>query len=186
MATITEVFSNFTVGDFARVGSVVAVAFGAMLLNRVGLAEDGDYRKCVKKSPNQPPGWTFGIVWGIVYTAYALTWLYASRVLDSEKLRIVDIIFGVGLVINISWAVAIGGAGYGAFPAAAAHDASTVILVILFFYAAFTAYQCVWGYIVPASDGRWLFPAIGFVGFGLYAVWMAVATYLSLTSEKVC
>lgn len=172
---------GLTSANVVRVVAVVVVAVAAMMLQRTALDPTKAYRQAVGPSPWQPPGWMFGVVWAIVYTSYALTWLWFASVLRSS--RAVDVVFGAGLALNISWAVVLAAAATGNVDPIVAHNISTAILVLLAVFAAGILAWC-FRIVAPAAQNTPM-KAITTLGFGLYFVWMCIATALSLTSLKL-
>lgn len=56
------------------------------------------------KAPGTPPGWTFGVVWPILYILMALGASLAwSRVRDDAHKRSLAYLYGAQLIVNLAW-----------------------------------------------------------------------------------
>lgn len=113
-------------------------------------------------SPYQPAPIVFGIVWLILYTIYALVWIYIGT--DNPW---VDSIFIFGLLLNLLWTYA--------FFGLRAMTASRVILILMILLAVYQV-ALIWKY-APASR-----VAVLSFGFLIYTAWLVVAFGLNVTT----
>ena len=56
------------------------------------------YSSNVVRSPHTPPGYIFGIVWSVIYIAFAYVWIKSSKQLGNT-------FFIISIILNLLWTV---------------------------------------------------------------------------------
>jgi tryptophan-rich sensory protein len=83
------------------VGAVAIVAVVGSVFTRTG---QGSWYAALEKPVWQPPGWSFGIVWTVLYLAMAVAaWLWWQQGIDA---RAVITWWGIQLILNLAWTIA--------------------------------------------------------------------------------
>ncbi len=111
------------------------------------------------KAPWTPPGWVFGTVWTVLYTAMAVAaWLVWRQ--RSARGRGALLVYGVQLALNLAWAPAF----FGMYPmmGTAALWLAFLVITALFLGAGITVLR--FGPISTAA-GLLLFPYISWITF---------------------
>src|SRR6188768_1910829 len=81
-------------------GAVVFVAFVGSRFTRTG---QGSWYATLEKPAWQPPDWSFGIVWTVLYLAIAIAaWLWWKEGIDA---RPVLTWWGIQLTLNLAWTI---------------------------------------------------------------------------------
>lgn len=112
-----------------RVIIVIIVALISSYISRSGL--DWLYSDKVKVSSRMPKGYIFGLVWAVIYTAYAYAW--ATSVKSDKMTKSMDVLFLVSIILNLAWVVAFFGLKN--------IELAKYIIVALTFVVAYQAYQ---------------------------------------------
>ena len=80
-----------------------------LILNFVGLAlgnffmgdsPNGIWYNSLNKASWTPPGWVFGVVWTLIMICFSI---YLSFLFSLRKSKYVTTIYGIALLLNISW-----------------------------------------------------------------------------------
>lgn len=113
----------------------------------------------VTRSPYAPPGYVFSIAWTILYTLYAWAWCLQTKT-DVN----LNIIFTIGIAINLFWTVVFFGA-----------RSKQLGLVVLLSLLLFTIYQ---GLVMYSTGNR-----LGALFMVVYIGWLGFATILNATTN---
>lgn len=110
------------------------------------------------KPPLQPPGWTFGVVWTILYiaTGVALYFIWRSDVANKTPAYV---LFGIHMVLNAAWSLVFFGLEIPWLGFAVIIALLAVIMVSITNFRRYSKWA------------SWLFVP--------YAAWVAFATYLN-------
>lgn len=171
--------------SFENIYRILAVGFvwlfGAFLTSGSYKGENA----VIPKSKYQPPGWVFGLVWTIIYVGYAIAWVYVITVIKDnrpvEDKRFFDFIFSIGLIFNFLWSVVIALGSHDILDKNVAFYISVGILIILFIFSIYVIYLLN-SEVKSIQDNYfvyWLCVGV----FGLYAIWMLIATFLSISGK---
>ena len=80
---------------------VGGVAVGGSLVTETGT---GSWYSTLDKPPWNPPGWTFGVVWTLLYIAMAVSaWLVARSGLQRAPVRVALGLYAAQLLLNFLW-----------------------------------------------------------------------------------
>lgn len=136
----------------------VAVCLGGGFLSGIISGNFGDFDSFVRPE-FYPPGWTFSVVWSILYILMGISayLVYVSE--KEEKKKTAMAVFGLQLILNFLWSPVFFIGSY--------YLAALILILIIF------ASVVLMVYLFFGIDSKAAYLQIP------YVVWLCVATYLS-------
>lgn len=142
-----------------QIGALIVAILIAYIPGAIGnLVNQSPWYDALDKPPLQPPGWTFGVVWTILYIATGIA-LYLIWRSEASNKTMAYTLFGVHMVLNASWSLVFFGLEQPWFG----------LVVILALLA--TIVLCITNFRRISQWASWLFIP--------YLAWVAFATYLN-------
>lgn len=142
-----------------QIGALVVAILIAYIPGAIGnLVNASTWYDQLDKPPLQPPGWTFGVVWTILYIATGVA-LYLIWRSEASNKTLAYVLFGVHMILNASWSLVSFGLE---MPWAALAVIIALLIVIVL---------CVAHFPRISKWASWLFVP--------YLAWVAFATYLN-------
>jgi tryptophan-rich sensory protein len=159
--------------DFARIALVMITAVASSVILSGKMKTGGSYDNCIlSKSSIQPPGYVFGLVWFLLYLGYIIAWLYVVRQAPPEtSIRDLDILFAIGMIINLSWSVFLIG-----FQSKVGSDFIMFILIAYSLYSAKFISSHLYGKARYTPAVIWYFLILAL--WGVFAVSLSLSTTL--------
>lgn len=68
-----------------------------------GSGADNQWYQALDKSPLNPPGWVFGVVWPILYVLLGLSLAMVLHARGAERRSRALVLFGLQLLLNFAW-----------------------------------------------------------------------------------
>lgn len=129
----------------------------------------GSWYNHAPKSPHQPPGWVFSVVWTIIYVTFAVTWVWIRTDWSSNLVNFdwVNVTFIISLILNLLWSIMwyAGMVGLSLMVIMLLWTDLIVALVVL----------CA----ISADEGAKDSYIMAIVVIAFYACWITFATYLN-------
>ncbi len=91
---------------FSLIGAIALCQFAGIIGTLTTATGEGSWYTLLDKPAFTPPGWTFGVVWPILYTLMGIAlWLVWRQGTAHENVRVGIVIFFAQLVVNAAWSL---------------------------------------------------------------------------------
>ncbi len=120
---------------------------------------DSDWYRALQKSPLNPPGWVFGVVWPILYLLMGVAAAIVWRKVELPRRRVAMTLFAVQLVVNLTW--------------------SPVFFALHMIGLAVLHIGVLWVLVVLTINTFWHFSRVAACLMVPYLMWISFAAWLS-------